>query len=89
MGKIMIPTEDNYLLSISYFKSDIENAAGIVQIVHGMEEHKERYYDFALFLAEKGLNVVVSDLRATGRTHRCSLILRTSGETGCLSGTSS
>ena len=66
MGKIMVPTEDNYLLSISYFKSDLENAAGIVQIVHGMEEHKERYYDFALFLAENGLHVVVSDLRSHG-----------------------
>ena len=66
MGKIRIPTEDNYLLSISYFKSDLEDAAGVVQIVHGMEEHKERYYDFALFLAEHGLHVVVSDLRSHG-----------------------
>ncbi len=66
MGKIMLPTEDNYLLSLSYFKSDHENAAGVVQIVHGMEEHKERYYDFALFLAENGLHVVVSDLRSHG-----------------------
>ena len=31
-----------------------------------MEEHKERYYDFALFLAENGLHVVVSDLRSHG-----------------------
>ena len=66
MGKIMLPAEDNYLLSLSFFKSDLENAAGVVQIVHGMEEHKERYYDFALFLAENGLNVVVSDLRSHG-----------------------
>ena len=66
MGKIMLPTEDNYLLSLSFFQSDTENAAGVVQIVHGMEEHKERYYDFALFLAENGLHVVVSDLRSHG-----------------------
>ena len=66
MGKIMLPTEDNYLLSLSFFESDFENAAGVVQIVHGMEEHKERYYDFALFLAEHGLHVVVSDLRSHG-----------------------
>ena len=66
MGKIVLPTEDSYLLSLSFFKSDLENAAGVVQIVHGMEEHKERYYDFALFLAENGLHVVVSDLRSHG-----------------------
>ena len=66
MGKIMLPTEDNYLLSVSFFQSDLEDAAGVIQIVHGMEEHKERYYDFALFLAENGLHVVVSDLRSHG-----------------------
>ena len=66
MGKIVLPTEDNYLLSLSFFKSDLEDTVGVVQIVHGMEEHKERYYDFALFLAENGLHVVVSDLRSHG-----------------------
>lgn len=66
MGKIMLPTEDNYFLSISFFESDMKDAAGVVQIIHGMEEHKERYYDFALFLAEHGLHVVVSDLRGHG-----------------------
>ena len=66
MEKIKLPAEDNYLLSLSFFQSDLENAAGIVQIVHGMEEHKERYYDFALFLAKNGLHVVVSDLRGHG-----------------------
>ena len=27
MGKIMLPTEDNYLLSVSFFQSDLEDAA--------------------------------------------------------------
>lgn len=66
MEKIMLPAEDNYLLSLSVFESDHENPAGVIQIVHGMEEHKERYYDFALFLAKHGLHVVVSDLRGHG-----------------------
>ena len=66
MEKIMLPTEDNYLLSLSFFEGDLENAAGVVQIIHGMEEHKERYYDFALFLASNGLHVVISDLRGHG-----------------------
>ena len=66
MEKIMLPAEDNYLLSLFCYESDSENAAGVVQIVHGMEEHKERYNDFALFLAQNGLHVVVSDLRGHG-----------------------
>ncbi len=53
MGKIMLPTEDNYLRSVSFFQSDLEDAAGVIQIVHGMEEHKERYYDFARSILEK------------------------------------
>ena len=35
-------------------------------MLHGMEEHKERYYDFALYLAVNGLHVVVADLRGHG-----------------------
>ena len=66
MGKIMLPSDDNYLLSLSFFESESEHAAGVVQIVHGMEEHKERYYDFALYLAINGLHVVVADLRSHG-----------------------
>ena len=66
MGKIMLPSDDNYALSLSFFESEKERPAGVVQIVHGMEEHKERYYDFALYLAVHGLHVVVADLRGHG-----------------------
>ncbi len=66
MGKIMLPSDDNYQLSLSFFESESEHVAGVVQIVHGMEEHKERYYDFALYLAMNGLHVVVADLRSHG-----------------------
>ena len=66
MGKIMLPSDDNYALSLSFFESEKERPAGVVQIVHGMEEHKERYYDFALYLAVQGLHVVVADLRGHG-----------------------
>lgn len=34
---------------------------GILQIVHGMVEHIERYEDFALYMAEKGFVVVGND----------------------------
>ena len=57
MEKIMLSSEENYSLSLSVFESESEQAAGVVQIVHGMEEHKERYYDFARYLAAGGLHV--------------------------------
>lgn len=66
MGKIMLSSDDNYAISLSFFESEKEHPAGVIQIVHGMEEHKERYYDFALYLAVQGLHVVVADLRGHG-----------------------
>lgn len=66
MEKIKLPSDENYSLSLSFFESEKEHAEGVVQIVHGMEEHKERYYDFALYLAAGGLHVAVADLRGHG-----------------------
>ena len=43
-------------------------AKGLVQIVHGMAEHKERYYEFMEFLASNGYVAVVSDLRGHGES---------------------
>lgn len=41
-------------------------AIGIVQLVHGMSEHKERYYDFMNFLAEHGYICAIHDHRGHG-----------------------
>ncbi|MDE6034701.1 MAG: alpha/beta hydrolase [Ruminococcus sp.] len=38
-----------------------ENPIATVQIIHGMSEHKERYYDFMKFLGEKGFVSVTAD----------------------------
>ena len=37
------------------------NAKAVIQIAHGMAEHKERYDEFASFLAENGYAVFVHD----------------------------
>jgi len=42
------------------------SAKGIVQLVHGMAEHKERYYDFMEFLASRGYVAVIHDQRGHG-----------------------
>ena len=44
-----------------------QNPKACIQVVHGMEEHKERYLPFARFLADKGYNVFLSDLRGHGK----------------------
>ncbi len=41
---------------------------GVVQIVHGMNEHKERYYDFMDYLASEGFITVIHDNRGHGKS---------------------
>ena len=41
---------------------------GIVQIVHGMCEHKERYIEFMNYLADKGLLCIIHDHRGHGKS---------------------
>ncbi len=41
---------------------------GVVQILHGMCEHKERYYDFMKFLSSKGYISVIHDHRGHGES---------------------
>lgn len=55
----------NYSLSLFLFESPDPKA--VIQVVHGMEEHKERYIPFARFLAGHGFHVVLSDLRGHGK----------------------
>lgn len=45
----------------------VENPKAVVQIIHGMKEHQERYKDFALFLNQNGYSVITSDLRGHGK----------------------
>lgn len=41
---------------------------GIIQISHGMSEHKERYYEFMQFLANNGYVSVIHDHRGHGES---------------------
>jgi len=58
-------------LSISAFSIEPENKEdikGIVQLVHGMTEYKERYEDFMTFLAENGYYCAIHDHRGHGKS---------------------
>lgn len=41
---------------------------GVVQIIHGMNEYKERYFDFIDYLAEQGFVCVIHDNRGHGHS---------------------
>ncbi len=57
--------KDDLNLSVSIIEPNIE-AKGIVQISHGMAEHKERYYDIMNYLAENGYVCIIHDHRGHG-----------------------
>ena len=54
----------NYKLNVHVFEVDSPKA--IVQVIHGMEEHQERYEPFVNFLNENGYTVVTSNMRGHG-----------------------
>lgn len=45
-----------------------ENPVGIFQMVHGMNEHKERYLPFMQYMAEKGYVTLMHDNRGHGES---------------------
>lgn len=64
MENIVLKASDGYALSLAVFER--EHPRGYIQIIHGMEEHKERYEAFAEQLRQAGFTVVTSDMRGHG-----------------------
>lgn len=65
MEEMFIKAKDGYKLNLNIF--EVKDSKGVVQIAHGMEEHKERYNDLARYLNEKGFTVVTADMRGHGK----------------------
>lgn len=59
--------KDGLELEIAIFEPS-EKPKAIVQISHGMAEHKERYYPFMEFLAKNGFVCVIHDHRGHGES---------------------
>ena len=53
---------------VCYLWDKVDKPKGVVQIIHGMQEHSKRYNSFAKYLNEQGLIVFASDLRGHGQT---------------------
>lgn len=64
MEKLFINSRDGYKLDVHVFR--VENAKAVIQVIHGMEEHQERYENFIKFLNENGFSVVSSNMRGHG-----------------------
>lgn len=65
----LISEYDSLSLSVLWIVPD-EEIKGVVQIAHGMSEHKERYLPFMEFLAEHGYASVINDHRGHGKSVR-------------------
>lgn len=60
-------SSDNISLSVmSVVPDSPEKAVAVLQLVHGMCEHKERYMPFMEYMAEKGYVCVIHDHRGHG-----------------------
>ena len=57
---------DGLELAGLFYAPETENCRGIVQILHGMCEHKKRYEELMTYLAEKGFASIIHDTRGHG-----------------------
>ena len=59
-----LASKDGYELALRVYGT--EEPKAVVKMIHGMEEHQERYQPFAEFLQADGYTVVTADLRGHG-----------------------
>ena len=64
MEKVFLDAAEGYKLSLAVFP--VAKPKAVLQMVHGMQEHKERYYPFIEYLNKNGYAVVISDMRGHG-----------------------
>ena len=64
--EVVVPSRDLYSLAVRVF--DVAKPKAVVKCVHGMEEHQNRYVEFAEFLQKNGYAVVTADMRGHGKS---------------------
>ena len=62
-----IKSFDNLILK-GYLFDDVPKAKGVIQIIHGMQEYSDRYFDIIPQFNKAGYIVFISDLRGHGKT---------------------
>lgn len=58
---------DELLIDVEVFIPD-EKIKGIIQLSHGMVEHKEYYYEFMNYLTQNGYVTIINDHRGHGKS---------------------
>lgn len=64
--EVTLASKDGYQLALRVY--DTADPKAVVKVIHGMEEHQERYRPFAEFLQADGFAVVTADMRGHGKT---------------------
>ena len=59
---------DGLEISVMALIPDKKPYRAVVQLVHGMSEHKERYIPFMEYLTDKGYITVIHDHRGHGKS---------------------
>ncbi len=80
-----IPSEQDNLLLSGFLVVPSKNPVGIVQISHGMAEHKKRYLSFMKYLAENSYIAIINDHRGHGESIRSAEDLGYFYESGAVS----
>ena len=66
MEKLPLDTISDLNHSFDLYRSTINSVNGLIQISHGMAEHKARYRDFINYFNNNGYHVVIYDHRGHG-----------------------
>ena len=64
MENVILKSVDGYELSLNIYST--QNPKGYVQVIHGMQEHQNRYLHLANHLNKIGYTVITSDIRGHG-----------------------
>lgn len=64
----LMSEDDIELYAVQWSPSGVLKTRGVVQIIHGMAEHKERYRDLAEVLTGEGFTVYIHDVRGHGES---------------------
>lgn len=62
-------TDPDTMLHVEIFTPSDMEIKGVIQIVHGMTEHLDRYEELGEYFTSKGYAVIGNDIIGHGRTH--------------------
>jgi len=68
MKSLELTASDDLKLSTVIFEATSASTTALIQIIHGAQEHKGRYYELAEFLKNHGYIVILSDIRGHGES---------------------